>query len=275
MSHPILFGTDFSVSSQAAFSLAKQLAKKLACPLHIAHTFIPPFVDPNTPVSIIDALHEQNQAIFKGKLAELVQQAKEESIEAHAHLIFSDVPTGLSEKAEEIKAQLVVMGKTGESGFINWLIGSNAVSMLNQGKTPLLMVPGNYQPSEIEHLVYATQLEYDETPILKKVKVLQNSLSASIEFVKMDVDGQPNIQPDYGYEKTIELIFKAGVQHQKSKNLVEDMHALVQSKGGSILITASHHRNFITQLIEPSITKKIINVAEIPVLVYHFPSSSI
>ena len=275
MSNPILIGTDFSASSQPAFTLAKQLARKLTCPLHIAHTFIPPFVDPNTPVSIVDALHEQNQAIFKGKLDEWVTEAQSEGIEAKAHLIFSDVPTGLSEKAEEIGAQLVIIGKTGEGGLLNWLIGSNAVSLLNTSKTPLLMVPGAYQPQAVHRLVYATQLEYDETEILKQVKSLQGALEASIHFIKLDVEGQPNIQPDYGYEKTIELLFDQPVSHVIADHVVEGLHQQVQQLQGQILITASHHRNFITQLIEPSITKKIINVSEVPVLVYRFQESNI
>ena len=275
MSYPIVFGTDFSSSSQSAFDLAKQIAHRLGATLHIAHTFIPPFVDPNTPVSIVDALHEQNQAIFKGKLEEMVQQAQAEKIEACAHLIFSDVPTGITEKAAELGAQLIIIGKTGEGGLLNWLIGSNAVSLLNSSKIPLLMVPAACKPSEVQHVVYATQLEYDETDILKQVQQFQAQLGASIDFIKMDVEGQPNIQPDYGYEKTIEILFNQSVSRLKATSLVEGLHQEVLNRNGQILITASHHRNFITQLIEPSVTKKIIHISEVPVLMYRFEESSI
>lgn len=275
MQSPILVGTDFSSSSESAFLVALHLAQKTKAHLHIAHTFIPPFVDPNTPVSLVDALHEQNQAIFKGKLDDLVQQAQAAGVSAHAHLIFSDVPSGLTQKAKEIDAQLIVVGKTGESGFIQWFVGSNATHLLNKSEKPLLMIPGGYSPSEFTKLIYATQLEYDETEILQKVKSLQTALGASITFIKMDVEGQPNIQPDHGYEKTIRILFDQDVERQKSNDLVEDLHAYTVNTGGQMLITASHYRNFITQLIEPSITKKILNAAEVPVLVFQFAEISI
>lgn len=275
MTQPIFVGTDFSPSSDTAFQVALQIAQKLQVPLHVAHTFIPPFVDPNTPVTMIDAMQEQSQAIFKDKLDELVARATDSGVEAKAHLIFSDVPSGLSNKAVEVNAQLLVVGKTGESGFLQWFIGSNATNLLKRTDTPLLMIPGGYAAQDISKLVYATQLEYDETEILQKVSALQKGLGATIDFIKMDVDGQPNVQPDHGYEETVSILFKQGVERRKSKELVEDLHQYTQEKGAQILITASHQRNFITQLIEPSITKRILNASESPILVYHFSVSSI
>lgn len=275
MIQPILIGTDFSPSSESAFLVAKMIAQKLHAPLHVAHTFIPQYADPNIPVYIVEEVLKNNQEVYQKQLDRFVSQAKEAGLEAHAHLIFSDVPSGLSEKAKEINAQLIVVGKTGESGLLAWMIGSNATNLLHESKTPVLMVPGGYQVEPITKLIYATQLEYDETEILQHVQQLQKGLGASLDFVKMEVDGQPNIQPDYGYEQTIALVFDQPVERRVSHDLVEDLHAFMKEKEGQILITASHYRNFITQLIEPSITKKIIKASEYPVLVYQFSESLI
>ena len=267
----IIIGTDFSASSTNALALAAQISKKVGATLHIIHAFIPPFVDPNTPVSIINELHTQNMNIFKEQLDKIAQEMEADGVRVSTSLVFSDVPNGLIEKADEIDADLLIIGKTGENFLIDRLIGSNAVSVVKRAKRPVLMVPKDFKVNPIQHLVYGTQLEQDENKVLSMVKEFASSLGALVSFVHIDLELQPNINPDSDYIASIKQIFGTEVQvEQKAdESVVDGLQEYANSKGAQVIVVAAEHRNFFTQLVEPSQTRRLVRDAELPVLVYY------
>lgn len=267
----IIIGTDFSASSTNALTLAAQISKKVGATLHIIHAFIPPFVDPNTPISIINELHEQNRQVFKEQLDKIAQEMEANGVQVSTSLVFSDVPNGLIEKADEIDADLLVIGKTGENFLLDRLIGSNAVSVVKRAKRPVLMVPMGFAIQPIRHLVYGTQLEKDENAVLYKVKSFVEALEATVSFVHIDLELQPNIHPDAGYILSIKDIFGENVSfvQKEDDRVVEGLEEYAQSNQAQMLVVAAEHRNFFTQLVEPSQTRRLVRDAEIPVLVYY------
>lgn len=267
----IIIGTDFSASSANALALAAQISKKVGATLHIIHAFIPPFVDPNTPVSIINELHSQNMHVFKERLDAIAQEMEANGVQVSTSLVFSDVPNGLIEKADEVNADLLIIGKTGENFLIDRWIGSNAVSIVKRSKKPVLMVPKDFTVAPIHQIVYGTQLEQDENKVLKAVKAFASALEASVSFVHIDLELQPNINPDSDYITSIKQIFgeNARIDQKADDSVVEGLQEYAHANEAQIIVVAAEHRNFFTQLVEPSQSRKLVRDAELPVLVYY------
>ncbi len=137
----ILVAVDFSEHSNKALEMAIDLAKEFGAKLDLVHAFdIPvPFVTPYE-VAIPDSYMQEARDAAKRKLAALAEKISAEGIEARSHL--SEVPaaTAIARVAEEVEADLLVMGTRGNSGLKHVLLGSVAERTLRHASCPVLTV---------------------------------------------------------------------------------------------------------------------------------------
>lgn len=130
----ILFPTDFSHCGDAALHLATALARDSEGTIHIAHVEEPPTVygtgemyygmlDPS-PEDLKKMLHEIKPV--------------DPAVPVEYHLVTGDPATAIVRLADEIKADLIVLGTHGRTGLLHMLIGSTAESIVRHAKCPVL-----------------------------------------------------------------------------------------------------------------------------------------
>lgn len=137
----ILFGADFTDNSVAAFDYALTLARLSGAQLHVLH--------------VIGELADWRRSMIQPESFELM----EKEVEIHAvkemkafcgkHLTgvphSSEVVLGVPfqliiKRAEEIKADLIVIGTHGHMPLENVLMGSTAERVVRRSKIPVLTV---------------------------------------------------------------------------------------------------------------------------------------
>jgi nucleotide-binding universal stress UspA family protein len=136
----ILVPTDFSACSEHALDYAVQIAERLDAKLHLLSVIgVPSYGVPELGVGItapmIDNLIADHQR-------ELDQLAGTRKLVTETLVRVGDARDVILQTADEIKADLIVMGTHGRRGFSRALLGSVTEMVVRTSPIPVLTVRG-------------------------------------------------------------------------------------------------------------------------------------
>lgn len=140
----ILVPVDFSGHSEAALDYAVELAGKLDAKLYILHVVgIPVIGAPELGAalapSVIDSIVHDSEAA----LAKLADARRSQAQIAGTLLRTGDARDVILHTAEQVAADLIVMGTHGRRGVRRALLGSVAESVVRMSPCPVLMIRGS------------------------------------------------------------------------------------------------------------------------------------
>jgi len=142
----ILVAVDFSEYADSVLDVAVEFAGQLNAELHLIHAFDVriPLVTPYE-VAIPTAFIEEAREAAASKLAALIQKVADDGVTATSHL--SEVPaaSAIVDLAEELGADLIIMGTRGHTGLKHVLLGSVAERTLRHAPCSVLTVKGSHE----------------------------------------------------------------------------------------------------------------------------------
>lgn len=141
----IMHPTDFSRASAAAFRRGVQMAKREGASLLIAHVLspvIPLAGDGYVSPRVYDDIHASTLAYAQKRLRALVAKARRGGVRARPLLLEGVAHEQIARAARSRKADLVVIGTHGRSGFARFILGSVASRVLAVAPCPVLTVRG-------------------------------------------------------------------------------------------------------------------------------------
>ena len=183
----ILVATDFSKNADKALQHAILLAKAYQSKIYLIHTYLPYWMEPGVyadAVMMQEALDEQQKSV-SAKFNPSIEVLEEAGIAYETILELNDVTSGIFDAIEEKQIDLLVIGRTGSGGFLDKLIGSNAAHITAKANIPVLAIPNQIEEVKIKQILYATQLEFDETEVLTQVFAMANKLVSNVNLVKV------------------------------------------------------------------------------------------
>jgi nucleotide-binding universal stress UspA family protein len=130
----ILFPTDFSHTGDAALAMATALARDTGATLIIVHVEEPPIAYGGGEMYY--GMPEPALEEIERMLREVKPQDPEVKFEHR--LISGDPSTAICRLAEEINADLIVMGTHGRTGLSRLLMGSVAEAVVRRAPCPVL-----------------------------------------------------------------------------------------------------------------------------------------
>ncbi|TDE08169.1 universal stress protein [Dyadobacter psychrotolerans] len=217
-------------------------------------------------------IYKEMEDDYRTKLHDRVSQTLLEGYPADAVWETDGIETAVLRQANKASADLIVVGRTGSGKFWDKLIGSSATGIAINASCPVLIIPPNHKVSQFENIVYATQLEFDETDIISEVIDLVKQLEGKLRLVKVNSDWEPDIQPDRQFIKQIENELNMNQKDIVILNGNQVMHALEDYSdkiSADLLIVSTRQRGFLDKLFDPGMTKKLIVDTHVPLLVYH------
>jgi nucleotide-binding universal stress UspA family protein len=125
----IVVGTDGSATASAAVDHAALLAKSVGATLHVIHAYKPmssimpadPSITQPDPVPIQKGLQEHAESIC----AQAAERARTAGVETVTHVsAASDAADALVTLAEQVEADLIVVGNKGMAGVRRFITGS-------------------------------------------------------------------------------------------------------------------------------------------------------
>ena len=142
----ILHPTDFSRASAPAFKRAVQMAKDNRAQLLILHVLAPAspmlMTDGYVPPKVYDDMEAAARAEAQKQLRRLVEKAKHSGARVKPILLEGIAHERIIQAARSRKADLVVIGTHGRTGFARFFLGSVASRVLAISPCPVLTVRG-------------------------------------------------------------------------------------------------------------------------------------
>jgi len=137
----VLVPVDFSEHSDRALKYATGLAKSFGATLHLVHVYpasayvAPPLLP--GPV-VVGQFRDQSQKAFD----EFLERARRENEVEIVGTLLEGVPhVEILRMADEVHADLIVMGTHGRTGLEHLLLGSIAERVVRNSEVPVITVP--------------------------------------------------------------------------------------------------------------------------------------
>lgn len=143
----LLVPTDFSEPSDKALDAAIDLASQLGAAIELVHvqpepvTVLPPPIEVATftPGSAEEAVHVATE------LARRAEKVRMRRLACRSTNRFGNVADQVVSRADEIRAELVVMGTHGRTGLRHAVLGSVAERVVQRSNRPVLVVPAGHR----------------------------------------------------------------------------------------------------------------------------------
>ncbi|MCH7866902.1 MAG: universal stress protein [Myxococcales bacterium] len=144
----IVVPTDFSETARHAFESAVALAQESHAELHICHAveYVAPMVSPYE-IPVPEDFIQQTREAAQNRLTEVVEQGKSAGLYCEGHLLSDRADPGISNLAEAIHADLIVMGSRGTGRLRHIFLGSVTERTVRHAPCSVLTI----KPQDIQH----------------------------------------------------------------------------------------------------------------------------
>ncbi|MGM0407168.1 MAG: universal stress protein, partial [Bacteroidota bacterium] len=170
----ILVPIDFSDYSVNACRYAIGLAEKLNAEIKLLHVYYNPIINsmPLTDtyyyqvnmdeiIREIEVRAKENMENFYNDLMEKIEREKIEGVKLDYELVSGIASDEIIIKSEEYKPEVIIIGTRGQGERENDLIGSVTAKVIDDAKTPVLVIPEDslYQGIATINILYTTDFD--------------------------------------------------------------------------------------------------------------------
>ncbi len=191
----ILYATDFSAASLAAWPAARELTRVFGAELVVLHV-VPPLTAPPEgyfAADIFSRYWEGAREEAEAQIAKLAAEARLENLKVRSRVDKGRAADQILQAAVEEEAGLVVVGTAGRSGLRQVFIGSVADEVLRRAPCPVLTVgPAGVHLKDFGPLLYPTDFSPAATVAWPTAEAL--ALASGAEVVLLHV--MPEVPED-------------------------------------------------------------------------------
>jgi nucleotide-binding universal stress UspA family protein len=290
----VLVATDFSPTADAALEWGIEIAAARQGALHILHALHlhGPLTDfiPSPP-----DLDEHFQGIAVGRLAELAERATTRGVEAATHLELGLPSEAIVEGARRVGAELVVIGRRGQTRFADLLLGTTAERVVQRAPCPVLTVhPGDLgeeRPGRV--VLLPTDFSEDARHAAHIVRRLLPNVAREARMVLLHAYHLPVEYTAYGtiptglsYQQDV-----AAIAEEKLASMADDLgteglevetlaregyppEVIVEAAReleADVIALGTHGRTGLRHLLLGSNAQRVVSLAPCPVLTVRHP----
>ena len=276
----IIVPTDFSKEAGYAVDAAAMLGKKLGSTVQLLHVVEAPSSqsfnvtgEVRGPSSIDDVFLIKLIQRVRGQLDKLVSGPTFKGVKVSYQIDVGTVVPSIMKAVTKTKADLVIMGTQGVSGWNEVLIGSNTEKVVRMISCPVLTLKASLKPANLKSIAFATDMGPKQTKIVSQLKQFQTSLNAKLHIVTINTPA--NFRSDRLTHPKLESFAKSNNLSNYTLNIHNDavegdgiMSFALQKKAGMIAM-ATHGRTGLAHILSGSIAEEIVNHSKIPVLTFN------
>lgn len=272
----ILFPTDFSEVAANAFIHALEFAKIVHGEIVLLHTFELPIYDnqffPENYALIYNSVELAQFGMFKDEIPKLRALAEErhlDKIKMTHRLMDGDLLHNIKKSIKEDAIDFVIMGTSGVTGWDAFFVGSNTGSVISGIEIPMLCIPIEAKFKKIEIIGFTTRFRTKDKKALKMVLDIAKKTKAKVKclYVKTsESDVSKDTVAHWEEEFINEPVEFFVISSDEVKETILDF---ILYKEIDILTMLTYKRGFFEGIFKPSLTKKIANNFDIPILAIH------
>lgn len=286
----ILVPIDFSVPSLNAARFAIYLASKYGSEVKLLHVFNSPLVDmiPFTDAASIqidiDISYNVLRKNAKEKLLKFyhdlkifAKQLNFENVKIGYSLIEGYAAYGIIEMSQRYKPGIIVIGTKGEGYRSTEIVGSVAAEVSDETQIPLLVIPEAAVMKgidEVKNVLYTTNFDAYDVKAIRKLISLTSPFEINLHCIHVSNESDISMQQAKmnslkAYFKEINPKLKVECALVKGDNVVKTFKSFIQENNINLIALTAHKRNIIYKMFNPSVSKKMLYQANVPVLIFH------
>ncbi len=266
----ILVPMDMSEVAGNALQYAKELARRTGAEINILHVGTH-LVDASQPL-----LPQNLEDIKRARMRNIRKKAKEIFASNNLPPVIYELGFPIDVITEASKEHdLIVMGSTGEHGFLDRLLGSISSGVAQKAQCPVLLIPKEFEKLSSSKILCACDPDNIYTDIVDKLLDLSmGSDYEEIHFVEVLPEGKTGkTKLD---EKIIEEVLKNNYEdihfyldQVTSKTVFEGLNKYAETHEIGVIVMVTEHRKPLEALFHRSETKKMVMDINRPLLVLH------
>ena len=285
----ILVPIDFTEHSKNAAYFALKLAFVYGAEVKLLHVFNSPIVDmiPFTDAASIqidvDFSYQILQKNAKEQLLkfyqELMKYAEEngmQSLKIGYSLREGFASYGIIDMCRRYNPGMIVMGTKGEGFRSTELVGSVAAEVVEEAKTPLLVIPEKAMLtdfSEVKNVLYATRFDDNDYSAIRKLITILSGFQVNV-FIAGVIDDPENtiVKGNMASLKEYFMRVSKNVSIEfdliKGKDTAEAFKGYITGKSISLFALTMRKRGLLSRFFDPSLTRKMLSESDIPLLIF-------
>lgn len=270
----ILVPTDFSKCAGSAIKYALEMAASSGAEVICMHS-VSPYEGIDVDGSGLLWVKEYQQAKAKSletwiKKFKRTPAYSKVNIRTICNIGFT--VTDISEKAEEEKVDLIVMGTTGTSGMEGMLFGSIAGGVISKTNTPTLLIPQSAKFSTKTSFGLATDFKIncgkESIQLLNEILKVHEQDQVKVVHVLPEAESKPGAQDEKKITSTLKGL-KLSFHYLHDKNISNAIDNFIEASGVGFLCAISHKHTYMYKMFHGSTTKKLAFQAHTPLLVLY------
>jgi nucleotide-binding universal stress UspA family protein len=269
--------TDGSPASLGAVQAGLSLSRATGCIIHLLEVveFIPYYEYAQPEVLLIPpALGQEILKVQEAAVSQRLEAWKSQPEAQGVHLetqvrvgagIFAEITAAV----EEIKPDLVIMGRRGVSGLARLLLGSTTARVIGHSPVNVLVVPRDASLSYANLLVASDGSPFSAAAWEEALRLYQPQAGTLTAVVVAHGDLTAALAADLLANLT-NMAAARGVTLQTLSLAGRPYEAILKAAGqtgATLLILGSHGRTGLTRLLMGSVAERVIGQAPCPVLV--------
>lgn len=272
----ILVPTDFSPNATKALDFAVQIAKQASAKLVIIHAC--------ALLDIVFKDHVERDEEYNKKIIDEATTSLhllKDSIAQTEHLVVDTqlykgpVQDTILFATDEYHADLIVMGTLGNSGIKEKIFGSKTSAIIGKTKVPVLAVPLLSEWSIPTTILLAIKEFEKDTSATKPVFELAGLFGATVQLLSFTEEAVNT--PDFwrqgmdmrSFQNKLENTYKGTTvkaTQLDGHRFRQRLDAYITERNIDILAMVTHKRNFLENIFDGSMTRKISYYTRIPLL---------
>jgi nucleotide-binding universal stress UspA family protein len=272
----ILVPYDFSPYAEAALDFAVQIRKKTKGEIKLVNVIEYPLGSTFNVTGEI-ASYDPMDKVFTMKLIEHAKEklantiAKFEGEKEHiTPIVLMGYPfDGITDQINETHTDLIVMGTKGATGLKEMFVGSNAEKIVRNAKCPVITIHQKRNISEINDIIYATELVVKNEDKMRVFKTYQEFFDAKIHLVWINTPH--NTLNDDLAEQQLEKLAKSNQLNNYDVKVIRGFYPeegiltyAVQIDANMIAMNTNSHKGLM-HLFLGSVAEDVVNHSSVPV----------
>jgi nucleotide-binding universal stress UspA family protein len=273
----ILFPTDFSPNANRALEYAVEIAALTGATLNLLHVY--------TPIVSKDNVYS---SLITDEVADASQEAQEK-LKVITDTITKEFPTvsckaqvKVGEAVEEIlntslenKANLIIMGTLGANKLSKMIFGSNTSSIIEKSECPVLAVPSGCSYRPPKRILFATNFSFKDLEGVKKLALIAQAFNSEIILGHVDVSIDEENDETASMENFLKEVSTVTGYPKISSQIISDhnvsmgLDKIIEEAAIDMFALSTHKRTWFEKIYNPSLTQKISNHTDIPLLAFH------
>jgi nucleotide-binding universal stress UspA family protein len=272
----IVVPCDFSEQAVSAFRVALDIASESKGEVHLLHIVELPIMHDTVLMPVLsfeEALLKELQGKAEANFKKLSDKHAKDNQRVVSKVLFGPTARMITDYAESVQADVIVMGTHGASGVREFIIGSNAEKIVRHSSIPVLTIKKYVKLSSIKTIVFPNTLDTEnQEDLVTHVKAIQNFFKARLHILWI------NTPTNFTADKITARRLEAFVKRYMLKDYIISVYNDPYEESGVInyaieakadmIAMGTHGRKGLAHILSGSVAEDVVNHVQCPIWTY-------